>query len=117
MDDGTRNILEIVGTAIASVLGYKVIERFLHSRTQEQEQSSFHAELRKELDAVRAEIFALKKEADHWRERYFEQVNINTQLQVQLSIIRIELDDYKAAFNSGETRLPDHDRPDEQESM
>ena len=117
MDDGTRNILEIAGTAILGAMGYKVVERFLSARTAEQEQVSFRTELREELDAVREEIIGLKKEVDNWRERYYEQVGVNTQLQVQFSIIRIELDDYKQAFNSGETKLPDYDRPDEQESM
>lgn len=118
MDEtSVRNMIEIAGTAILGAMGYKVVERFLVSRTQEQEQASFRTELREELDALREEIIGLKREVDSWRERYYEQVGINTQLQVQLSIIRIELDDYKAAFSSGETKLPDYDRPDEQESM
>lgn len=118
MDDtSVRNMLEIAGTAILGAMGYKVVERFLVSRTQEQEQASFRSELREELDALREQIIDLKKEVDRWRERYYEQVGVNNMLQIQLSTIRLELDDYKAAFNSGETKLPDYDRPDEQESM
>lgn len=90
-----NDLAKISVSAILGGIGFKIVERFLNAKEFVNEQTTLRAELRDELNIVKAEVQSLRDEADEWRERYYEQVKINTLLQRQLADLRSELDDYR----------------------
>jgi predicted nuclease with TOPRIM domain len=87
--------LKVIGSAMAGVMMFKLIERFLNSKEYADEQVTLRAELREELDKMKAEVKSLRDEVDEWRERYYRQVEVTNDLHAQVASIKCELDEYK----------------------
>jgi predicted RNase H-like nuclease (RuvC/YqgF family) len=89
------DVAKISSTAILGGIAFKVIERFLNGKSFVEEHTTLRAELREELDAVRQEVVRLRTEVDSWREKYYEQLNITSEMQAELTTLRHELTEYK----------------------
>jgi predicted RNase H-like nuclease (RuvC/YqgF family) len=89
------DIVKISSTAILGGIGFKVIERFLNGKAFVEEHTALRAELRAELDAVREEVVRLRAEVDSWRDKYYEQLNITSELQAEISGLRHDIAEYK----------------------
>lgn len=100
-----------IGTsAIFGGIAFKIVERFLNSKYYVNEQQTLRAELRAELDSVKDEVNRLRKEVDEWRDKYYHQVELTTALQMELHMIRCELDEHKElTTGSFETQKIDSD--------
>lgn len=89
------DIAKISVAAILGGIGFKIVERFLNSKEFVSEHTSLRSELRAELTVVREEVASLRREVDTWRDRYYDQVEVNTTLQIELAQLRLELEEYK----------------------
>lgn len=98
--------LKVIGSALVGAMGFKIIERFLNAKEMVDEQASLRSELRTELDKVREEVNQLKEEVTEWREKYYQQVEINTRMQLEMGIMRNELDEYKTKISDEIYILP-----------
>lgn len=90
-----NDIARISVAAVLGGIGFKIIERFLNSKEFVNEHTALRLELREELNSVKEEVESLKGEADKWRERYYEQLELNTRLQIEIAQLRLELEEYK----------------------
>jgi peptidoglycan hydrolase CwlO-like protein len=89
------DIAKISVAAILGGIGFKIVERFLNAKEFVSEHTTLRSELRSELTVVKEEIISLRAEVDTWRERYYDQVEINTKLQIEIAQLRSELEEYK----------------------
>jgi predicted nuclease with TOPRIM domain len=85
-------------------LGIGVVVKFINklldnSREKLDEHLSLRKELREELDTVKEEITVLQAELNEWREKYYTQLEITTQLRIAMLSLTQELREYK---DSGE---------------
>lgn len=98
------DFLKVMGSAILGGMAFKIIERFLNSKEYADEQVTLRAELREELDKMKAEVASLRGEVDEWREKYYHQVELTNHLHAQIASIKCELDEYKE--HTGVFELP-----------
>ena len=89
------DVVRISASAILGGIAFKIVERFLNSKSFVNEQTTLRAELRSELNSVRSEIAILRTEVDSWREKYFEQAELNSKLRSEIIALRRELQEYK----------------------
>lgn len=88
----------IAGLVIGVIV--KIINKFLdNSKEKLSEHLSLRKELREELDTVKEEISVLQTELNEWREKYYAQLEITTQLRIAMLSLTQELRAYK---DSGE---------------
>lgn len=96
----SSEVAKISSTAILGGIVFKVIERFLNGKSFVEEHTTLRAELREELEAVRQEVIRLRTEVDSWRDKYYEQLNITSEMQAELTTLRHELTEYKNKINT-----------------
>lgn len=77
-------------------LGLRIVEKFLNKgKDNLEEHVALRKELREELDAVKEELYGLRKEVDEWRQKYYDQVELTNQLKMDIIRFTDELDEYK----------------------
>lgn len=93
----TAGLVTVLGTVLL-----KVVEKFLSVSTSDdesttllEEHSSLRKELRDELDTVKDELQAIRREVDEWREKYYHQVEITNTLSVEVNILKSRLRKYE----------------------
>jgi uncharacterized coiled-coil DUF342 family protein len=87
-------VATVAGLVIGMVMKFatKIADRRKDSLTEHLE---LRKELREELDSVKEEIHQLQRELDEWREKYYNQLEVNAVLQSELAALRHELSEYK----------------------
>lgn len=89
-------------------VGLRIIEKFLNKgKDQLEEHVALRKELREELDAVKEELYGLRKEVDEWREKYYDQLTINNHLQAQVERLTNEIEAYKRISGLHKDESPD----------
>lgn len=82
--------------AVIALLGgiiLKIIEKKITNPTEEINSNlALRKELREELDSVIQRISELQEEVNEWREKYYSQVEITSQLKVELAVLREKLE-------------------------
>ena len=82
-------------TAIFAILGgviLKVIEKKVSSPTDDINTNfALRKELREELDAVLERVDKLQEEVNTWRENYYEQIKLNSDLRIEIAILKEKL--------------------------
>jgi hypothetical protein len=80
-------IFAIVGGVILKVIEKKVSAPIDTANTN----FALRKELREELDIVLERVDRLQEEVDTWRERYYEQLKLNTHLSVEIAALKEQL--------------------------
>jgi uncharacterized coiled-coil DUF342 family protein len=82
-------------TAFFAILGgviLKVIEKKVSSPVDAVNTNfALRKELREELDAVMERVDKLQEEVNTWREKYYEQVKLNSDLRVEIAVLKEKL--------------------------
>jgi peptidoglycan hydrolase CwlO-like protein len=82
-------------TAIFAILGgaiLKVIEKKVSGPSDAVNTNfALRKELREELDAVLERVDKLQEEVDTWREKYYEQLKLNSDLRIEIAILKERL--------------------------
>lgn len=88
----------LYGTLGALVAGaaFKLVNKlFDRKSTQLTEHLLLRKELREELDSVKEELCALQTALDEWKQKYYDQVEVNNTLRLDLLKLTDELSEYK----------------------
>lgn len=89
-------------------IGLRIVEKFLNKgKDNLEEHVALRKELREELDTVKEELYGLRKEVDEWREKYYDQLTITTQLQSQIERLTNEIESYKRISGLHKDESPD----------
>lgn len=98
----TNSLSELNSAVIAAVSGLiigaaiRLGNKFFDKNKEElEEHVTLRKELREELDAVKEEITLLRQQVDEWREKYYHQVELTTQLKMDILKLNDQLDEYK----------------------
>lgn len=92
----SREQLAAALLAIIAVVIGKFIEKFLKKDVEQLDKTlAVRKEVRDELTVLQDEVRTLREEADTWRAKYWEQVQLNTQYQTNLLQLQSELNDVK----------------------
>lgn len=94
-----NEFVKLSGAGIVGAVLYRLLTVMLNGRGFVNEHTTLRAEIRAELDSVRQEVISLRTEVDTWRERYYAQVEKTAELQVEINILRMELNEYKEKFS------------------
>lgn len=82
--------------AVIALIGgiiLKIIEKKITNPTEEINSNlALRKELREELDSVIQRISELQEEVNEWREKYYSQVEITSQLKIELAVLREKLE-------------------------
>jgi uncharacterized coiled-coil DUF342 family protein len=82
-------------SAIFGGAGVKLLEKLLSRRSDNfNEAEKIRTELRTQLDTARTEVDEWKSEADDWREKYWEQVAVNIELQSEVEKLKSSHDSH-----------------------
>lgn len=80
------------------------------------EHLALRKELREELDAVKEELYALQRELDEWKNKYYAQVELTNTLKIDILHLTEDLQEYKRISGLHPTDLSDDNgwtKPDE----
>lgn len=98
----TNSLSELNSAVIAAVSGLiigaaiRLGNKFFDKNKEElEEHVTLRKELREELDAVKEEITLLRQQVDEWREKYYHQVELTSQLKMDILKLNDQLDEYK----------------------
>lgn len=70
----------------------EVIRRFIPSAKERRTlQTRFTDQLAKRVDALEEQVTALRREADQWRERYFQERETSSRLSGEVAALRSEV--------------------------
>jgi hypothetical protein len=87
LDTGTATLFVGLGSAIIGSLGTKFFDvKLSRKKMQVDYASQIRSEQRAELLSLRFDYQALERQADKWREKYFEVVEENIELKKELGI-------------------------------
>lgn len=100
----TSTIVVAVGGLVLAAVTKIVTARIDRKKDNLTEHLALRKELREELDSVKEEIYRLQRELDEWREKYYQQLEVNTVLQAELTALKFQLEEYKT--QSDEHRSP-----------
>jgi chromosome segregation ATPase len=100
----TSTIVVTVGALVVGATTKLITARVDRKKDNLSEHLALRKELREELDSVKEEIYRLQRELDDWREKYYQQLEVNTVLQAELASLKFELEEYKS--KSDEHRSP-----------
>jgi F0F1-type ATP synthase membrane subunit b/b' len=80
-------------TGLLGGIGVKVLDKVMSKRSEAfNESTKIREELRQQVNALREEAEASKGEADEWRQKYWEQVELNISQRGLLEDLRVEVD-------------------------
>ncbi len=81
---------------VVAVLGgilLKIIEKKITNPTDEINSSiALRKELREELDSVIERLGELQAEVNEWREKYYAQLEITSELKIEIAVLREKLE-------------------------
>jgi uncharacterized coiled-coil DUF342 family protein len=83
--------------AIFGGVGIKILDKLFSPKDVLNESKTIRVELRKELVGLREEREASRKEADEWRTKFWREIEENSNLVSQISILQAELENLRQA--------------------
>ena len=84
----------MAGFVVGAVM--KVVTKFLERDKSELDMHvTLRKELREELDSVKTDLHRIQSELDEWKQKYFDQVQITSQLKLDVVSLTEEIYEYK----------------------
>jgi len=95
----------VILAVLAVGLG-KILEKFLNKHHVKFEESMvLRKQCRDDIDILRAELGKFRIEVDEWREKYWEQINKNSNLQTNINSLQFQVETLRAEVSHYEQTL------------
>lgn len=88
-------------TAICGGAGIKLVDKIMSKRSDTfNESAKIREELRTSVDQLREDIDKSKEESDEWRQKYWEQVEVNIHLKGMFETLQLDFASLKKHRNN-----------------
>lgn len=98
-------IKEAPVAAVVAIVGgiiIKLIEKKLPNTSEEiNSHIALRKELREELDSVNEKLVRLQEEVNEWREKYYAQLELTSQLKLEIAVLREQLEGKLTDLSNG----------------